>query len=65
MRLEPNPLFREECGLFELRFTCRDCAHFDLPAASCAHGYPVADHLDPPPDALGSELVFCKEFELR
>jgi len=66
MRLPWTPQFSQEVERYDLRYTCRDCAHFVRAERRCAHEWPLADHLathdpaDPAP-----EVVFCKEFELQ
>ncbi|MCB9590059.1 MAG: hypothetical protein H6718_31885 [Polyangiaceae bacterium] len=55
----------DEAERFQLRFACESCCYF-APAEDtrcCALGYPNAEHLEQQRD-VGSELVFCKEFEL-
>ena len=65
MRFRTSPAFREERARYALQFTCEQCAHFDQPRLACAHGYPVADHLEASQSEGEGDLVFCKEFELR
>ena len=66
MRLPWNRQFSEEVTRFDLRYTCRDCAHYVERLTRCAHEWPLSDHLathdaaDP-----AAEVVFCKEFDLR
>ena len=52
----------EEIARFELRFTCEDCAQFELESEACSLGYPNVDHRARRPTA--DHIVFCKEFDL-
>lgn len=63
MKTRVDDRLRSEAQRFELRFGCEDCAHFDVPAAACANGYPSAPHRGVELRVL-RELEFCKEFEL-
>jgi hypothetical protein len=54
---------REEVRVFRLRFTCRDCAHFDPEVPACSNGFPCEPHENA--ELAGrSVLAFCKAFEL-
>jgi hypothetical protein len=77
VRVTIDAAFGEETERFDFRFTCRDCFYFsgvrtsagpDVPSGRhpplCAHEWPNELHLERPP-AGASEVVFCKEFELR
>jgi hypothetical protein len=68
MRQPVDLVLLDEIGRHDLRFTCPDCLYFIRERASCAHGWPNADHLRIPVardlEAGGKELVFCKEFEI-
>ncbi len=53
----------EQARVFDLKFACQDCAHFDASHDLCVHGYtdrPTQADLRRP----GGNLAFCKEFEL-
>ena len=63
MRTLIDARLRDEARRFELRFTCPDCAHFELEQQACANGYPNRSHLKVELDAEQA-LEFCKEFEL-
>ncbi len=63
MRTRIDARLRHEASQFALRFACDDCAHFDSPYATCAHGYPTTPHRRARLDE-GTELIFCKEFDL-
>jgi hypothetical protein len=52
-----------EAAEYRFRFTCGDCAHYVSEAQRCANEYPNLVHLRPRCEP-GSELEFCKEFEL-
>ncbi len=53
-----------EVQTFALAYTCEDCVAFAAERRACAYGYPTEPHrrlaLEP-----GTEIVFCKAFELR
>jgi hypothetical protein len=53
-----------EAARFELRFACEDCAHFATERTpTCGNGWPlVLRRADV--EATGSDVSFCKEFEL-
>ena len=59
--------FVDEAERFALRYTCEDCGHFDLVRQRCHHEWPTDQHrrLPDPASAIGGELWFCKEFEVR
>ncbi len=61
--------FAEERARFALRHVCEDCALYDERIHACAHEYPTDVHerayYDPPNGKPPSDIVFCKEFELR
>jgi hypothetical protein len=59
------PLFQEQSAHYALRFTCEQCSYFVVDGARCSHGYPNHEHLAEHYRQDVSELVFCKEFELR
>jgi hypothetical protein len=63
MKTSVDELLRREARLYELRFGCEACVHFDAPRALCANGYPVVAHHGIDLEQA-SELLFCKEFEL-
>jgi len=54
---------RGEARRFALRFSCEDCAHFDVRRQACVHGYPEGPR-QMQLHGGSDELVFCKEFEL-
>jgi hypothetical protein len=62
-----SPEFRAERVRFALRFTCEHCSHFQAERERCAHGYPSEVHRASRYDEAGeeTELVFCKDFDLR
>jgi hypothetical protein len=67
VRVRVDASFGHEATRFDLRFTCRDCALWAPAREACAHEWPNADHLAPPPappEGGHVEVVFCKEFEL-
>jgi len=59
------PLFVEQRSRFELRFTCEHCCYFAAENERCSHGYPNLEHRAAHYEQGASDLVFCKEFELR
>ena len=68
MKIARTDRFDEEARRYGLRFTCEDCGMFDAARERCRHGWPVEAHrlsryLAPPEP--GSEVIFCKEFEVR
>lgn len=66
MRLPLGAEFRDQWERFAFRFCCEHCAHFDRATQRCAHGWPTREHrLARYRDPRCTELVFCKEFELR
>jgi hypothetical protein len=52
---------------FALRFTCEHCSHFQAEHERCTHGYPNDVHRAARYDEAGeeTELIFCKDFDLR
>lgn len=58
-----DPRLRREAATFELRYSCRSCAHFDEERRACAEGYPNEPHLEARIES-GEALAFCKSFEL-
>jgi hypothetical protein len=54
---------RTEVTVFELRYACEHCAHFDSPSGECSQGYPNDEHREGLLDSAAS-LTFCKSFEL-
>lgn len=63
MKTTVDRTLQEEAMKFDLRYTCRHCAHFDEARRACAEGYPNAPHLDD--RSLSADaLEFCKSFEL-
>ncbi len=65
VRLPRDPRFDEERERYALRHCCEDCAWFEPPTQSCRHFWPNAEHRRAFYAAPGTELVFCKEFELE
>lgn len=64
VRFTLTQAFLVERVRYELRFTCEYCVHHNPETFSCVHGYPNDEHIESSLDRKGSELVFCKEFEL-
>jgi hypothetical protein len=62
-----SPLFVAQRVRFALRFTCEHCAHFQAEHERCTHGYPNDVHRAARYEraAEETELVFCKDFDLR
>jgi hypothetical protein len=58
-----DELLRREARLYELRFGCEACVHFDATGERCANGYPTDAHRGVDLEQA-LELLFCKEFEL-
>jgi hypothetical protein len=54
---------RREAELFELRFGCESCAHFEPERARCGDGFPTAPHVGVQL-AVVESMLFCKGFEL-
>jgi hypothetical protein len=65
-----------EARAFELRAACRDCFYWNDRAGECWHGWPDEGQRQWPlgspasagggaAPAAGSEVAFCKEFELK
>jgi hypothetical protein len=79
MRFPLTQQLLEEAKAFELRAACRDCFFWNARDNECWHGWPdegqrqwplgnaaSAPGEDGQPSiAAGSEVAFCKEFELR
>lgn len=63
MRHTADERFLTEARVYQLRFTCEHCVHFVEATRGCGEGFPNADHLEKPL-VVGSEMVFCKSFEL-
>ncbi|MEZ4371140.1 MAG: hypothetical protein R3B07_09955 [Polyangiaceae bacterium] len=65
MRTRVDHQLLDEAERFQLRFACESCCYFAPSSGdlACALGYPNSEHLEQPRE-VGSELVFCKEFEL-
>lgn len=59
------PLFAAQRVRYALHFTCEHCSHFVVEGERCAHGYPNQLHREAHYANEDSDLVFCKEFELR
>jgi hypothetical protein len=68
----------QEARAFELRAACRDCFYWNAAAGECWHGWPDEGQRNWPlgtgaaessaagtTPAAGSEVAFCKEFELK
>jgi hypothetical protein len=54
---------RVEVVVFELRYACEHCAHFDPASEKCSQGYPNEEHRQTPLESAAS-VTFCKSFEL-
>lgn len=61
MRTPVDERLRHETALYDFRFSCEDCQHFDEELARCAEGYPVSEHIRR--DLDRPDLLFCKLFE--
>ena len=63
MKTHVDSRLRQEAAALRLRFSCEQCAHFDVPRDSCSLGYPSHMHRT---EVLAKrdELEFCKEFDL-
>lgn len=63
MKTHVDSRLQREAAALRLRFSCEQCAHFDVPGDGCSLGYPSHMHRD---EALAErdELEFCKEFDL-
>lgn len=61
------PTFLEQSARFALRFTCEHCSHFQAERERCTHGYPCDVHRAAHYEHAGAEteLLFCKDFDLR
>lgn len=58
--------FAEQVQAHAFRFCCEDCAFFSARADRCAHGWPTREHRSKRYRSSDlTEVVFCKEFELR
>jgi len=53
--------FLREARVFDFRFACDDCAHFDARGERCSLAYPAAPRRD---DLGRTHLELCKSFEL-
>ncbi|HMJ09824.1 MAG TPA: hypothetical protein VK524_00390 [Polyangiaceae bacterium] len=63
MKSRVDAQFRTEVRVFDLRYTCESCAHYEPEGKLCGNGYPTEPHrarelLDV------RELLFCKQYEL-
>ncbi|HVW25916.1 MAG TPA: hypothetical protein VHC69_11125 [Polyangiaceae bacterium] len=54
---------RLEAAVFDLRYACEHCAHFDSPSGECSQGFPNDEHRRRLLESTAS-LTFCKSFEL-
>jgi hypothetical protein len=61
MRTPVDERLRREAQLFDFRFSCHDCQHFDEEQKRCAEGYPTREHIRA--DFEREDLLFCKLFE--
>jgi hypothetical protein len=61
MRTPVDDELRRETALFDFRFSCEDCQHFDEVGQRCVEGYPTDEHLRR--DLDRPDLLFCKLFE--
>jgi hypothetical protein len=61
VRTPVDERLRREAALYDFRFSCEDCQHFDEVQSRCAEGYPVEEHLRR--DFERPDLLFCKLFE--
>ncbi len=61
------PSFVEQRARFALRFTCEHCSHFQDERQRCTHGYPTEVHRSVRYEQVcaETELIFCKDFDLR
>jgi hypothetical protein len=55
--------FASQVERFDLRFRCRDCAHFAAKAGRCSMGQPTKHLVEPIPEDLWP-IVICKYWEL-
>ena len=60
-------MFVEQRAQYALRFTCEHCSHFQVESERCVHGYPTEVHRAARYEGASAEteLVFCKDFDLR
>jgi hypothetical protein len=65
VRQRALPSFFEQRARFALRFTCEHCTYFDAERERCMHGYPNREHRAARYEQGATDLVFCKEFELK
>ncbi len=75
MRFPLTQQLLDEAKAFELRAACRDCFFWNAKDGECWHGWPdegqrqwplgnaTADEQEAV--TAGSDVAFCKEFELR
>ena len=63
MRTRVDDSLRSEAAHYALRFSCANCAHWNVDAERCAEGFPNEEHrlVDL---RRCDEIVFCKSFEL-
>jgi hypothetical protein len=64
VRLPRDPRFDDERERFALRHCCEDCSYFDPDTGACRHFWPNREHRGSHYVTPGTEVVFCKEFEL-
>jgi hypothetical protein len=65
VKIPQDERFRAERARHALRFTCEDCAMWDPDRDACAHGYPTREHRLPRYRDAGTDVVFCKDWDLR
>ena len=65
MKQRCSETFVHERARYALRFTCEHCTYFDVDSERCMHGYPNREHRAARYEQGATDLVFCKEFELK
>ena len=65
VRIRRDAEFDAEAERFAFRHCCEDCGYFDARTGGCCHYWPNAEHRQAFYERPGTEVVFCKEFELE
>ena len=62
MKTAVDERLRREVARYRLKFSCADCAYFDVGSHTCSEGYPTEEHARS--DLAEPDLLFCKLFEV-
>jgi hypothetical protein len=65
VRIHRDQQFDAEAQRLDFRHCCEDCGHYDVATGGCRHYWPNEEHRQAFYLRPGTEVVFCKEFELE